>query len=139
MAVGHGANDHETMIGKWELLLSVSVPGRPRFGYRFTERVPRKALLLPGTDIPVDVDADGVRIPWDQIGSVSSLVSSLASLAQAPGPASPIASVAPGRPAEDPGASDPLDDLRRPGSLRDPGILTEAEFAAEQARVLDRI
>ena len=106
MAVGHGANDHETVIGKWELLLSVSVPG---------------------------------RIPWDQIGSVSNFVSSLASLAQAPGPASPIASVAPGQPAEDPGASDPLDDLRRLGSLRDAGILTEAEFAVEKARVLDRI
>jgi hypothetical protein len=40
---------------------------------------------------------------------------------------------------EDPGAPDPLEDLRRLGSLRDAGILTEAEFAAEKARVLDRI
>ncbi|MEA2314451.1 MAG: hypothetical protein QOI03_1143 [Solirubrobacteraceae bacterium] len=139
IAVGHGANDHEAVIGKWELLLSVSVPGRPRFGYRFTKRVPRKVLLLPGTDIPVDVDADGVRIPWDQIGSVSNFASSLASLAQAFRPAAPIVSVAPAQLADDPGASDPLDDLKRLGSLRDAGILTEAEFAAEKARLLDRI
>ncbi len=139
IAVGHGANDHETGIGKSELLLSVAVPGRPRFGYRFTKRVPRKALVLPGSDIPVDVDEDGVRIPWDQIGSVDNFVSSLASLAQPPRHASPVVSVAPVQPAEDHGASDPLDDLNRLGSLRDAGILTEAEFAAEKARVLDRI
>lgn len=117
----------------------MSVPGRPRFGYRFTKRVPRHALLLPGTDIPVDVDADGVRIPWDQIGSLSNVVSSLASLAQASRRASPIVSLPCAQLAEDRGASDPLDDLRRLGSLRDAGVLTEAEFAAEKARVLDRI
>jgi hypothetical protein len=145
IAVGHGANDHESMIGKWELLLSVAVPGRPRFGYRFTEKVPRKALLFPGSDIPVDLDGDRVRIPWDQIGSVDTFVPSLASLAQAARSTSAVASVAPRSPAaapapaEDPGASDPLDDLKRLGSLRDSGILTEAEFAAEKARLLDRI
>jgi putative oligomerization/nucleic acid binding protein len=139
IAVGHGANDHESVIGKWELLLSVSVPGRPRFGYRFTKGVPRKALLLPGADIPVDVDGEDVRIPWDQIGSVTNFAKSLASLAQARRAAPPIESVAPAPPADDPGPSDPLDDLRRLGNLRDAGILTEAEFAAEKARVLDRI
>jgi hypothetical protein len=127
------------VIGKWELLLSVAVPGRPRFGYRFTEKVPRKALLLPGTDIPVDVHADEVRIPWDQIGSVSNFVSGLASLAHAASPASRIVSGPSAQSAEEPGASDPLDDLSRLASLRDAGVLTEAEFAAEKARVLDRI
>jgi Short C-terminal domain len=140
IAVGHGANDHETIIvGKWELLLSVAVPGRPRFGYRFTDKVPRKALLFPASDIPVEIDGDRVRIPWDRIGSVDKFVSSLASVAQAARSASPVTSAAPAPPAEDPGASDPLDDLERLGSLRDAGILTEAEFAAEKARVLDRI
>jgi hypothetical protein len=139
IAVGHGANDHESIIGKWELLLSVAVPGRPRFGYRFTEKVPHKALLFPASDIPVDVDGDRVRIPWDEIGSVDRLVSSLASLAQAARPASPGESVAPPPPDVGPGTSDPLDDLKRLGSLRDAGILTEAEFAAEKARLLDRI
>jgi hypothetical protein len=139
MAVGHGANDHQSKIGKWELLLSVAVPGRARFGYRFTEKVPRKALVLPGADIPVELDGDRVRIPWDQIGSMDKFVSSLASLAPTARSASPVASVAPPPPADDRGASDPLDDLKRLGKLRDTGILTEAEFAAEKARVLDRI
>jgi hypothetical protein len=139
IAVGHGANDHDTVIGKWELLLSVSVPGRPRFGYRITRGIPRKALVLPGADIPVEVNADGVGVPWDQIGSVGNLVSSLASLVQASRPASPGVSVAPAQLAGDPVAADPLEDLRRLGSLRDAGVLTEAEFAAEKARVLDRM
>jgi hypothetical protein len=153
IAVGHGANDHESFFGKWEILLSVAVPGRPRFGYRFTEKVPRKALLFPGSDIPVDVEGDRVRIPWDQIGTVDKFLPSIASLAQAARSASAVASVAPPPPAaapapaaaaaaaagEDPGGSDPLDDLKRLGSLRDAGILTETEFAAEKARLLDRI
>ena len=136
IAVGHGASDHESVIRKRELLLSVSVPGRQRFGYRFTKQVPRKALLLPGSDIPVDVDADEVRIPWDQIGSVHNLLMSLAQSARA---TSPIVSIPVAQPAEDPGTSDPLDDLSRLASLRDAGVLTEAEFVAEKARVLDRI
>jgi Short C-terminal domain len=139
IAVGHGANDHESIVGKWELLLSVAVPGRPRFGYRFTEKVPRKALLLPTADIPVDVDGDRVRIPWDKVGSVDKFVSSLASLAQTARSASPTGSAAPPPPSEDRGASDPLDDLKRLGRLRDTGVLTEAEFAAEKARLLERI
>ena len=139
MAIGHGANDHQSMMGKWELLLSVAVTGRPRFGYRFTDKVPRKALLLPGIDIPVELDGDRVRIPWDQIGSMDKFVTSLASAAKAARAASQVASAAPPPPGEGPGESDPLDDLKRLGKLRDAGILTEAEFAAEKARVLDRI
>jgi hypothetical protein len=139
IAVGHGANDHESIIGKWELLLSVAVPGRPRFGYRFTEKVPRKALLLPTADIPVEVDGDRVRIPWDQIGSVDKFVASLASLAQTARSDSPPASAAAPPPAESRGAPDPLDDLTRLGRLRDTGVLTEDEFAAEKARLLQRI
>jgi hypothetical protein len=139
MAIGHGANDHQSMIGKWELLLSVAVPGCPRFGYRFTDKVSRKALLLPGADIPVEVDGERVRIPWDQIGSMDKFVSSLASAGRAARSASPVASVASPPQAEGPGVSDPLDDLKRLGKLRDAGILNEAEFAVEKARLLDRI
>jgi hypothetical protein len=139
MAVGHGANDHQSMMGKWELLLSVAVPGRPRFGYRFTDKVPRKALVLPGNDIPVEIEGDRVRIPWDQVGSMDKFVSSLAAAAQAARSASTMASAAPSPPVTGAGASDPLEDLKRLGKLRDAGILTEAEFAAEKARVLERI
>jgi hypothetical protein len=74
MAVGHGANDHEAILGKWELLLSVSLPGRPRFGYRWKKKVPRGRIVFPGTDIPIRVDGDEIEIPWDELGSVSRLI-----------------------------------------------------------------
>lgn len=118
MAVGHGANDHETVIGKWELLLSVSVPGRPRYGYRWKKKVPRKTILLPGTDIPVELNGHEIEIPWDRIRSTWS------SLTPAQAPARAAAT------------PDPLDQVKRLGDLRDAGVLTEAEFAAEKARVL---
>lgn len=120
MAVGHGANDHETVIGKWELLLSVSVPGRPRYGYRWQKKVPRRTILLPGTDIPVELNGEEIEIPWDRIRSNRSRLSS----AQVPAPAA--------------ATGDPFDQLKRLGDLRDAGVLTEAEFAAEKARVLSQ-
>jgi hypothetical protein len=48
----------------------MAVPGGPRFGYRFTEKVPRKALVLPGVDIPVEVDGARVQIPWDLLAKM---------------------------------------------------------------------
>jgi putative oligomerization/nucleic acid binding protein len=123
MAVGHGANDHETLIGKWELLLSVSMPGQPRYGYRFKKRVPRKTIVIPGADIPVQVDAHDVQIDWDRIGSAWNFSAGRA----------PVTALAP------PAAPDPLDQLKRLGDLRDAGILTQAEFADEKARVLRQI
>ncbi len=139
MAVGHGANDHQSMMGKWELLLSVALPGRPRYGYRFTDKVPRKALVLPGVDIPVEVDGDRVRIPWEQVGSIDKFASSIAQAASAARSAAAAATAVSPGPVAARVTADPLDDLRRLGKLRDAGILTEAEFAAEKARVLDRI
>jgi hypothetical protein len=72
MAVGHGANDYKAVIGKGELLLSVSVPGRPRYGVRWRHRPPRKKLVIPGTDLPVQVDPSDpqrIEIPWESLGS----------------------------------------------------------------------
>jgi hypothetical protein len=125
--VGHGANDHETIIGKWELLLSVSEPGQARYGYRYTKRVPRKTIIFPGADIPVEVSAEGVSIPWDRIGAAWNLTTAKS---PPPPPAPPAPSAA------DP---DPLDQLKRLGDLRDAGVLTEAEFADEKARVLRQL
>jgi hypothetical protein len=118
MAVGHGANDHESIIGKWELLLSVSVPGRARYGYRWKKKVPRKTIVLPGTDIPVELKGEEIEIPWDRI------VSTWSGLAPAQAPLAAAAT------------PDPFEQLKRLGGLRDAGVLTEAEFAAEKARVL---
>jgi hypothetical protein len=133
MAVGHGANDYESVIGKGELLLSVSVPGRPRYGVRWRQRPPRKMIVIPGTDLPVHVDPSDpqkLEISWRTLGS--------------PGELAARASATPGRavgiqPQPTPAGSDPLDELKRLGELRDEGTLTDAEFAAEKARVLGRM
>jgi hypothetical protein len=125
LAVGHGANDHETVIvGKWELLLSVSVPGRPRYGHRWKHRVPRGTIVLPGADIPLVLNGDEIEIPWDRIGAAWRIAAPAAA-APAGGPPPPAAA-----------ALDPLDQLTRLVALRDAGALTDAEFAAEKARVL---
>ena len=132
MAVGHGANDHQTVIGKGELLLSVSVPSRPRYGVRWHQRPPRKKIVLPGTDLPIQVDPSDpqkIEISWE---GVSGSVVEFAARALAVPPAGV-------QPPSPPAARDPLDELKRLGALRDAGALTEAEFAAEKARVLGRM
>jgi len=131
MAVGHGANDYASIIGKGELLLSVSVPGRPRYGVRWRQRPPRKRLVIPGTDLPVQVDPSDpqkIEISWE---SLSSGPQELAARALA----GPVAVQPPSPPA----APDPLDELRRLGELLRAGALTEAEFASQKARVLGRL
>ncbi|HEY2770900.1 MAG TPA: SHOCT domain-containing protein [Solirubrobacteraceae bacterium] len=67
MALGHGANSYDTVLGKWEMLLSVAEPGRPRYGYRWQGKIPYKTLVLQGQDLPVEVTPKGVEIPWDRI------------------------------------------------------------------------
>jgi hypothetical protein len=145
MAVGHGANDHRTPIGKWELLLSVAVPGRPRFGYRYTRKIPRRLILLPGTDVPVKTTGAGLEIQWDLVESAwdekavykAAMAAVAAKQNQAAAPTAaqaPAATVTPAASAED-----PLDQLKRLGELRDAGVLTDTEFAAEKARVLEQI
>jgi hypothetical protein len=145
MAVGHGANDHRTPIGKWELLLSVSVPGRPRFGYRYTKKLPRRLILLPGTDVPVKTAGSGLEIQWDRVESAwdekAVHNAAMAAMAAKQNPAGaptwaevPAPTITPA-----PVAEDPLDQLKRLGELRDAGVLTDAEFAAEKARVLEQI
>jgi hypothetical protein len=131
MAVGHGANDHETVIGKGELLLSVSVPGRSRYGVRWRQRPPRKKIVIPGTDLPIQVDPSDpqkIEISWEGLASSPWEFAARAS-AGALGPVG--AQPAP------PAASDPLDELKRLGELRDAGALTEAEFASEKARIIE--
>ena len=120
-------------IGKGELLLSVSVPSRPRYGVRWRQRPPRKKIVLPGTDLPIQVDPSDpqkIEISWE-------------SLSSSPWDFAARASAAPPRPVgvqpPPPAAPDPLDELKRLGELRDAGALTEAEFAAEKARVLGRM
>lgn len=55
--------------------------------------------------------------------------------AQAPQPAAPAPAPAPA-PAAAPSMDDTIEQLRKLGGLRDAGILTDAEFEAQKARLL---
>jgi hypothetical protein len=49
----------------------------------------------------------------------------------------PYAEPAPAPAAAPPPARDPIEELGRLGSLRDQGVLTDAEFATQKARILN--
>jgi hypothetical protein len=87
--------------------------------------------VRPGTNIPVVYDRARprqVEIPWDDIGTT---VPELAQAATAIAAALRVAAPAPA-----PRPPDPLDVLERLGALHAAGALSDAEFAAEKARVL---
>lgn len=128
IAVGHGANDQNSVFGKRELLLSVSTPGRARYGVRWRQRPPRGKVVIPGMDLAVRADPSDpqkLEISWDGVGSVLDLAARIVASAS-PVPQQPPA----------PAAPDPLDQLKRLGELRARGVLTEDEFAAAKARLL---
>ena len=103
-----------------DLLLSVAIPGEPRFGHRWLGKAPRKLIVRPGTNIPVLYDPARPRdidIPWDDIGTS---VPELVQAAQAMAAATPA----------------PPDLLQRLSALHAAGALTDEEFAAEKSRVL---
>jgi hypothetical protein len=120
---------------KLDLLLSVAVPGRPRWGYRWQGKGPWDRMLKAGTNIPVIYDParpNEVDIAWDEVGfTIGDLKQFGLALRDAVRHASTTAPV----PATEP---DPLDQLKRLGDLHAAGALTDAEFAAEKARVLSQ-
>ena len=57
---------------KADLLLSVAIPGRDRFGYRWLGKAPRERIVRPGMNIPVLYDPARpweVDLEWDEIGT----------------------------------------------------------------------
>jgi Short C-terminal domain len=110
---------------KLDVLLSVAIPGQARFGYRWQGKGPWDRILRPGTNIRVLYDPARPRevdIPWDEAGFT------FGDLAQFGLAVRDAVKRAP--------AHDPLDQLKRLGDLHAAGALTDAEFAAEKARVL---
>lgn len=132
---------------KVDLLLSVAIPGRPRFGYRWQGKAPTDRLVRPGTNIRVLYDParpDEVDIPWDEVGvKKSDMLQAAKEIARAVrnGQAVPAARA----PSQSPNPSvagsaggDPIALLERLSNLRAAGVLTDEEFAAEKARVLGK-
>jgi hypothetical protein len=157
-----------------EILLSVHMPGRGRYGLRWKGTIHGLKLLAEWSDVPVTIDPgrpDKVEILWDEIPSglaevtgrlhaagddlrsqiAAAPASDAAMFQQLISAAIPdagqraavqqqIASALQGSPAvPQPAAPDPLDQLEQLAKLRDAGALTDAEFAAEKARVLGQV
>jgi len=118
-----------------EVVLSVAVPGRPRFGTRWRGWIPAAKFSPTWTDVPVSVDGDRVEILWREVrdgldvanelvaGANARLQETLASV-QVVGP---------------PSAADPLDQLKLLTRRHADGAVSDEEFAREKARLLDQI
>jgi len=131
-------------VRRYEVLLSVAIPGRSRFGVRWRGRIPPRHHLPEWSDIPVTVAADGgIDIPWERI---TSLVGQATQRAEARGAslqamldASPRPAWTPGVPLAASAAPDVATQLAQLDDLHAAGALTDEELASERARVLDTI
>jgi hypothetical protein len=131
---------------RFEVLLSVAVPGRPRFGVRWHGRIPRWKYIPEWGEIPVHVGSDDkIEILWDRLHSILEHAKGKADAtgaqleAMLAEPAAPAWT--PGVPLtqQPPARSDPADELKRLADLHAAGVLTDEELAAQRARVIDKI
>jgi len=165
-----GREDADNASKTWgEVLLSVSVPGSPRYGARVRSWVPAAKVKLEWWDVPVDIsakDPQRVKIRWDEVAGIEVVTPLLreaserleAQLSAAPAPptldayqgllaaipdperrAQAERQLAQGLRMAAGKAADPLDELERLGELRAAGRLSEDEFAAEKARLLGEL
>jgi hypothetical protein len=134
----------DTQVGsrvRTEFLLSVNVPGQPRYGVRWKgfEHTHRAYELW--SDIPVEVDpghADRIDILWDEMGAAASAVADRLQAASGEMQAklARVTEMQQQAMAAYAGAGVPLDQIERLAKLHDAGALTDEEFAAEKARIL---
>jgi Short C-terminal domain len=143
LAVTPGIATGYNLNWRGEILLSVSVPGSGRRGARWTGKIYGTKALPVWGDIPIVIDGKGkVQIQWDAIPDAAAQVGDRmradAERMRAQLAAAPVAwGAVPAVPAA-PAAPDPMDQLKRLADLRDAGALTDEEFVAEKARVLDQ-
>jgi hypothetical protein len=132
---------------RFEVLLSVAVPGRPRFGVRWHGRIPRWKYIPEWGEIPVRVGADDkIEILWDQLRSI---LEHAKGKADATGAQLEAMLAEPDAPAWTPGVPlgqqqqparpDPAAELKRLADLHAAGVLTDEELAAQRARVIATI
>jgi Short C-terminal domain len=169
-----GRQDANAYDAWGEVLLSVAVPGSPRYGVRCEGWVPSAKIKVEWWDVPVDIHPkhpDKVKIRWDEVPGIEvfapliheaserlkaqltgepattmnpqafqHLLNTIADPARRADVERQLAEglrAAPG--AAPPAAPDPLDELARLGERRAAGKLTDAEFAAEKARLLGEL
>ena len=129
-------NRGDTVNQICEMHLVISAPGVTPLAVEFSGPVKRKVWPAPGAILPILVDPDNptdYRILWDQVTPAKE-----AARTKAEG----IAALRRGEPADASALDDgPLSDddisrLERLAALRDSGAITEAEFAAQKAKLL---
>jgi hypothetical protein len=117
-AVDTGVTLNEQPVA--ELTLTVEVPGMSPYQVVSRQPIPRlmAASFAPGQTVPVKVDP----------ANPTSLTVDLAGFATAAGATPGATPIVP--------SQSPAERLERLAGLRDRGILTESEFAAQKARIL---
>jgi Short C-terminal domain len=121
VAMGTPARDAQRF--NLDLDLEVHVPGKAPYRVANQYIVPASAPLGPGVRLPVRVDGEDpakIAIDWDSVAR-----------GPARGEVRPVDGAEPAAPAVDSIAA-----LERLAKLRDEGVLTEAEFEQQKARIL---
>jgi hypothetical protein len=76
LAVGR-QDDSNARESDGEVLLSVSVPGSPRYGVRCNTSIPASKMKVEWWDVPVDVNPKNpakVKIRWDEVPGLEAIV-----------------------------------------------------------------
>jgi len=123
-------NRGDTVNQICEMNLVISAPGVTPLAVEFSGPVKRKVWPAPGAVLPILVDpADptNYRILWDQVTPAKEAARAKAE--------SVAAALRRGESVDAP-ADDTISRLERLAALRESGAITEAEFAAEKAKVL---
>jgi hypothetical protein len=128
---------------KHELLLSVLAADGQRHGARWRGRIRRGKVVAEWSDIAVEIDPrkpDRVTIAWGDVPDALAVAAQRLHAAGdelqarlAAGPQANLSMLLDALP------GDPLDALERLAQLRAAGAVTESEFEARKARLLDQI
>lgn len=126
VSVNHGDTVNQTC----EMHLVITAPGVTPLAVEFSGPVKRKVWPAQGATLPILVDPGdptSYKILWDQVTPARDAARAKAER---------IAALMRGESVEVP-AEDTISRLVRLAALRDSGVITEAEFAEQKAKVLD--
>src|ERR1700731_1650412 len=121
--------------GSWRCTMTcvIQADGVPAHSVHYAGDAPTLRWPWPGTVLPVTVDrADPTDwvVHWDEVPTAGE-----SNQAEADALAAAMRGQVPGIPPDRP-ATDPLDRLEKLGRLHASGVLTDAEFAAQKAKIL---
>lgn len=138
--LSHPISAPEAGLAQMHVSLEVTAPGRAPYPLDLVFNAARmRAALMPGHVVPVKIDqADPnlVAIEWEKIGP-SSMPNFDAAMQSAGFPSgTPAAARSTPAAGASPGGGDKLDRLAKLGELREKGVLTDAEFETQKAKIL---